>query len=121
MYLDQYKRLIERDRGPDAVSICAFDRQHDLQGMDDSRNVTQYGQEDVDEEVGIATALEEDTKRRENDGEDDLADVAKIRQCQQGYSSCRDQVGSKGRTVRRRRAMDFQRCRGWEVLRLALP
>ena len=47
-----------------------------LQCVDDTRNVTQYRQEDVDEEVGIATALEEDTKGREDDGEDDLADVA---------------------------------------------
>lgn len=44
--------------------------------MDNTRNVTQYCQENVDEEVGIATALEEDTKGREDDGEDDLADVA---------------------------------------------
>lgn len=47
--------------------------------MDDTRNITQYCQEDVDEEVGIATALEENTKRREEDGEDDLADVATVR------------------------------------------
>lgn len=39
-------------------------------------NVTQDGQQDVDEEVGIATALEEDTERRKEDGEDDLDDVA---------------------------------------------
>lgn len=48
----------------------------DIQGMDDTRNITQYCQENVDEEVGIATALEKNTKRREEDGEDDLADVA---------------------------------------------
>lgn len=36
--------------------------------MDDTRYVTQYGQENVDEKVGIATALEEDTKRRKDDG-----------------------------------------------------
>ena len=44
--------------------------------MDDSGNVAQNGEEDVDEQVGIAAALEEDTERREQDGEDDLADVA---------------------------------------------
>ena len=44
--------------------------------MDDTRNVAQDCQEDVDEEVGIATALEEDTKRWEDDGENDLADIA---------------------------------------------
>ena len=52
---------------------------NDLQGMDDTRNITQYCQENVDEEIGIATALEENTKRREEDGEDDLADVAIVR------------------------------------------
>lgn len=39
-------------------------------------NVTEDGQQDVDEEVGIASALEEHTQRREEDGEDDLDDVA---------------------------------------------
>ena len=34
------------------------------------------GQEDVDQQVGAAPALEEDTQRREDDGEDHLADVA---------------------------------------------
>ncbi len=47
-----------------------------LQSMDDARDITQYRQEDVDEEVGIATALEEDTDGRQEDGEDDLDDVA---------------------------------------------
>lgn len=47
--------------------------------MDNTRNVTQYCQENVDEEVGIATALQEDTKGREDDGEDDLADVATVK------------------------------------------
>ena len=46
--------------------------------MDDTWNVTQYCQEDVDEKVGIATALEEDTKWWKDDGEDDFADVATI-------------------------------------------
>lgn len=44
--------------------------------MDDTGNVTQDGQQDVDEEVGIATALKEDTQRWENNGKDDLADIA---------------------------------------------
>ena len=37
------------------------------------RNVRQ---DDVDEQVSAAAALEEDSKRREQDGEDDLDDVA---------------------------------------------
>jgi len=48
----------------------------DVQGVDDSGNVTKDGQQDVDEEVSTTAALEEDTKRREDDGDDDLDDVA---------------------------------------------
>lgn len=48
----------------------------DVQGVDDSGDVTKDGEEDVDEEVGAAAALEEDTDGGEEDGEDDLADVA---------------------------------------------
>lgn len=44
--------------------------------MDNSRDVTQDGEQDVDEQVGTASALEEDTQRRQEDGKDDLADVA---------------------------------------------
>lgn len=49
-----------------------------VQGMDDTRNVTQDGQTDVDEHVGTTSALQEDTQRRQDDGEDDLADVTVI-------------------------------------------
>ncbi len=38
------------------------------------------GQEDVNQEVGTTPALEEDAERREDDGKDDLADVAGGRQ-----------------------------------------
>jgi hypothetical protein len=38
-------------------------------------NVTQDGQQDVDEEIRIAAALEEHAEGREEDGEDDLAQV----------------------------------------------
>lgn len=48
----------------------------DVQGVDDSGDVTEDGEEDVDEEVGAAAALEEDADGGEEDGEDDLADVA---------------------------------------------
>lgn len=44
--------------------------------MDDARDVTQNGQQDVDEEVGVASSLQEDAQRREEDGEDDLDDVS---------------------------------------------
>ena len=44
--------------------------------MDDSRNVTEDGQEDVDKQVGAAATLEEDAERGQDDGDDDLDDVA---------------------------------------------
>lgn len=50
--------------------------------MDDTRDVAQYRQEDVDEEIGIATTLKENTKRWDEDGEDDLADVTIGQICQ---------------------------------------
>ena len=46
-----------------------------------ARKLTENGQQDVDEEVGIASTLEEDTKRRDDNGEDDLDDVAIVK-CQ---------------------------------------
>lgn len=48
----------------------------DIQGVDDTGQVGQAGQEDVDEEISTAAALEEDTQRRQEDGKQDLADVA---------------------------------------------
>jgi len=39
---------------------------------------TKDGQEQVDEEVSAAATLKEDTERREQDGEDDLDDVAGV-------------------------------------------
>jgi len=50
--------------------------ENDVQGVDDARDITQDRQEDVDEQVGSATALKEDAQWREKDSEDDLADVA---------------------------------------------
>ena len=41
----------------------------DSQCVNDTRNVTQYGEQDVDEKVRITSTLKEDTKRREDDGE----------------------------------------------------
>lgn len=43
--------------------------------MYDTRDVTQYCEEDIDQKVGIATALEEDTNWRQEDGENDFANV----------------------------------------------
>ena len=50
-----------------------------VQGVDDTWDVTEDGQQDVDEEVGAAATLKEDTERWEDDGENDLADVAEGR------------------------------------------
>ncbi len=44
--------------------------------MDDTGNITQNREQNVDEQVCAATTFEEDTKRWEDDGEDDLDDVA---------------------------------------------
>ena len=44
--------------------------------MDDSGNVAENSQKDVDEEVGIATTFKKDTDGRQEDGEDDLRRVS---------------------------------------------
>ena len=47
-----------------------------VQGVDDTWDVTKDSQQNVDEEVGAAATLEEDTEWWEDDGENDLADIA---------------------------------------------
>lgn len=47
-----------------------------VQSMDNTRDVTQNGQTNVNEQVGTTSPLQENTQRRQDDGEDDLADVA---------------------------------------------
>lgn len=49
-------------------------RRH-VHGVDDTRDPSQDGQTDVDQEVSTTSALQEDTQRGQDDGEDDLADV----------------------------------------------
>lgn len=44
--------------------------------MNDSGNISQHCQQDVDEEIGPAATLKEDTKRWEDNSNDDLADIA---------------------------------------------
>jgi len=53
-----------------------------LQSVNDSRNVSQDGEEDIDEEIRVATTLKENTEWREQDGEDDLDDIAVEGCCQ---------------------------------------
>ena len=43
--------------------------------MDDTGDPSENGQTDVDQKVSTTSALQEDTQRRQDDGEDDLADV----------------------------------------------
>jgi len=51
-------------------------RRQNVQSVKDTRNVAEDGQENADEDLSTASSLEEDTERREDDGEDDLDDVA---------------------------------------------
>lgn len=44
--------------------------------MDDAGNVTQDSEQNVDEEISIASSLKEDTERWKDDGKDDLKDIA---------------------------------------------
>ena len=57
-----------------------------------TRNVTENGEQDVDEEISIAASLEEDAHRWQENGEDDLDDVA-VR---------RDELVSRGKAIARR-------------------
>lgn len=47
----------------------------DLQGMNNTWNITKYSEEYVNQQVRVAATFEEDANRREEDGEDDLANV----------------------------------------------
>jgi hypothetical protein len=47
-----------------------------VEGVNDTGEVTEDSEEDVDEEISTAATLEEDTQRGEDDGKDDLADIA---------------------------------------------
>jgi hypothetical protein len=55
--------------------IAPNEHARNVQGVDNAGNVTQDGQENVDEEVSAAATLEEDTKRRQNNGDNDLDNV----------------------------------------------
>lgn len=47
-----------------------------VQGVNNARQVTQDGEQNVDEEISIASTLEENTDGRQNDGKNNLADIA---------------------------------------------
>ncbi|KGQ01406.1 hypothetical protein PAAG_11870 [Paracoccidioides lutzii Pb01] len=44
--------------------------------MDDTWDIPENGQTDVDEQVGATSAFEKDPERRQEDGKDDFADVS---------------------------------------------
>lgn len=48
----------------------------DIQSVDDTGDVTQDGEQDVDAEVSTASSLQEDTDGRQDDGKNDLEDIA---------------------------------------------
>ena len=50
--------------------------------MDDTWDVTKDCEQDVNEQVAATATLEEYTKRWEENGDDDFADVPKARFCQ---------------------------------------
>lgn len=46
-----------------------------VQSVNDTGDITQDGQTDVDEEISSASTFEEHSQRRQDDGEEDLADI----------------------------------------------
>lgn len=55
------------------------ERRHgDSQSVNDTWNVAQYSEKDVDQEIGIAATFEEHAKRWQQNGENDFADVAVV-------------------------------------------
>lgn len=46
-----------------------------IQSVDNTRDPTQNGQTDVDQQVSTTAALQEDTQRGEDDGKNDFADI----------------------------------------------
>jgi hypothetical protein len=56
--------------------LSAAGSERSVVGEGGKRLTTKDGQQQVDEEVGTAAALEEDSERRQHDGADDLDDVA---------------------------------------------
>lgn len=57
----------------DAESCLVLE--YDVQSVNDTRDPTQDGQTDIDEEISTASPLKENTQGREDDREEDLADI----------------------------------------------
>ena len=50
----------------------------DLQRMNDTRNISEAGEQNVDQEVAVTTTFKEDADGWQEDSENDFADVAKM-------------------------------------------
>ncbi|RDW86807.1 uncharacterized protein DSM5745_03449 [Aspergillus mulundensis] len=76
--------------------VSGFDERllGNVHGVDDTRDPTQDRQTDVDEEVSTASALKKDSKRRQDEGKDELANVTKSGIRQQSWSGL-DLAGPK--------------------------
>jgi len=69
--------------------------------------LTEDGQQDIDEQVGVTAALEEHTQRRDEDGQDDLANIA----TKDGLAIDRPRMSSRvplAEVSGRRRALTFR-------------
>jgi hypothetical protein len=51
---------------------------NDVQSMDNPRDVTQNCQTDIDEQVSTTSSLQKDTERREENGQDNFADITRF-------------------------------------------
>lgn len=50
--------------------------QNDVEGVEDTGNITKDGQENVEAQITAASLFQKDTKRGEEDGKNDFANVA---------------------------------------------
>lgn len=71
--------------------------QYDVERVDDSWDVTEDGQQDVDTDVSTATSLEEDTQRWEDDGEGSLQISGKQNACNRVDDTKRSQTPSRSK------------------------
>jgi hypothetical protein len=70
----------------------------DVQSMDDTRDITENGQANVNEQVGTTSALQEDAQWREDNGKDDLANVAVSREVSMSITPCLQNEGVEPRS-----------------------
>lgn len=71
-----------------------------IQSVDDAGDVTKDGEQDVDEQVSTTAALKENSKRRQDDCENDLADVATAVLAKERHDELETKSCVRGRTWR---------------------